>query len=149
MIKKIEFSESKTVGGDFDVIADKIDEIAEAVNSLTEITTLKKRIAELEVQVTNNAVAKVACGGTNTTANGMFNTSTPWEPYREKEMTTITHSKDGMIITVDKKEMSFSIKVTAGKIDCKITDYDIKHKIDNLEAIKTNITSLEVRHLKY
>ena len=150
MIKKLSFKNVKTYGDMQDVLFDKIDEIAEVVNALTEskkeVTMLENRLSVLE---TNNNVAKTSCGGRDTTADGMFNKSTPWEPFREEEMTTITQSKDGLTTTVGKKETSFVINATSEQINCKITNYDIEHKIDNLKAIKTNITSLEVRNLKY
>lgn len=36
MIKKLDFTKSKNIGGDFDIISDKIDEIIDAVNEISE-----------------------------------------------------------------------------------------------------------------
>jgi prophage DNA circulation protein len=42
MIKKLDFTKSKNIGEDFDVISDKIDEIIDAVNEISEHIKLLK-----------------------------------------------------------------------------------------------------------
>lgn len=42
MIKKLDFTKSKNIGEDFDVISDKIDEIIDAVNEISEDIKLLK-----------------------------------------------------------------------------------------------------------
>ena len=120
MIKKLSFKGTKTYGDTQKVMFDKIDEIAEVVNSLTEskkeVMVLKNRIAVLE---TNNNVDKVACGGRNVDTDGSFNTPTYWEPYREDAMTTITQSKDGVTVTIGKKERGAVVNVPSAQIDGK------------------------------
>lgn len=44
MIKKLDFTKSKNIGEDFDVISDKIDEIIDAVNEISEDIKLLKQI---------------------------------------------------------------------------------------------------------
>ena len=146
MIKRLDFNNCETITEQCEVITEKISEIIEVVNSLTEVTMLKNRIAVLE---TNNNVAKTSCGGRNVTSNAMFSTPTPWEPFREEAITTITQSKDGLTVTVGTKERNSSMKMTGGQTELKVTSSNIKVRIGDLNATKANITSLECRDLKY
>ena len=54
MIKKLDFTKSKNIGEDFDVISDKIDEIIDAVNEISEhIKLLKTNSLVIDSMATN------------------------------------------------------------------------------------------------
>ena len=117
MIKRLSFKNANTLGEIETRVLDKIDEIAEVVNALTEskkeVTMLKNRISVLETKTT-----------------GLANT-------------TITHSKDGITTSVGTKERGSSMKMTSGKIDCKANNPHIEIVVEKWDRTKADISSLK------
>lgn len=109
MIKKLDFAKSKSIGEDFDVIIDKIDELIDSVNNINnkkEVLESKSRyltdntddmkaiisdlvaspanIDDLKVDKTDiSDIERIKTGATNVEKNSSFSTPTPWEPYKE------------------------------------------------------------------